>query len=161
MSSAGTLFVIPSFNLHAAYFPLVFILGEHNVFSYFRWQQPPEPKDNFCPGCFKHIVRLLLHFLHSGNQVSQFRVQPSSDSGSHTSLIITGLQGSLWGKPGRGADIWGLPTNKITRQNHKLDLRTRVKTWVGIKALGYARASQTLVHLWCLWDTCDVQILIQ
>lgn len=47
MSLMRTLFVILLLNLQLAYFPLVFILEKHNVFSYSRQQQPSEPKDGF------------------------------------------------------------------------------------------------------------------
>lgn len=48
MSSIKIFFAI-SLNLQSAYFPLVFILGKHNAFSYSDYNSPPEPKDDFFP----------------------------------------------------------------------------------------------------------------
>ena len=85
MSSIKIFFAI-SLNLQSAYFPLVFILGKHNTFSYSRLQQPPEPKDGFFPPgthASNSLPEILFNLLYSGNQVSIFRIKFSSDSQSH------------------------------------------------------------------------------
>lgn len=85
MSSIKIFFAI-SLNLQSAYFPLVFILGKHNAFSYSRLQQPPEPKDDFFPQdthASNSLPKILFNLLYSGNQVSKFRIKFSSDSQSH------------------------------------------------------------------------------
>lgn len=77
MSSIKIFFAI-SLNLQSAYFPLVFILGKHNAFSYSRLQQPPEPKDDFFPQdthASNSLPKILFNLLYSGNQVSKFRIK--------------------------------------------------------------------------------------